>query len=88
MIRFVPMAARPMVRGSDVIVNIVNYVVKKRNLGTFSTLFKIKVFRFIDKVDVYYRRHFLKAEQQSGQLRHHVITTDQSGVFPKIASQS
>ena len=25
--RFVPMAARPMVRGSDVIVNIVNYVV-------------------------------------------------------------
>ena len=38
--------------------------------------------------DVYYRRHFLKAERQSGQLRHHVITTDQSGVFPKIASQS
>ena len=56
--------------------------------GTFSTLFKIKVFRFIDKLDVYYRRHFLKAEQQSGQLSHHVTTTDQSGVFPKIASQS
>ena len=75
------MAARPMVRGSDVIVN-------TTWTGTFSTLFKIKVFRFIDKLDVYYRRHFLKAEQQSGQLRHHVITTDQSGVFPKIASQS
>ena len=56
--------------------------------GTFSTLFKIKVFRFIDKLDVYYRRHFLKAEQQSDQLRHHDITTDQLGVFPKIASQS
>ena len=47
-------------------------------------LFKINVFRFIDKLEVYYRRHFLKAEQQSG---HYVITIDQSGVFPKIASQ-
>ena len=75
------MAARPMVRGSDVIVNTMW-------TGTFSTLFEIKVFRFIDKLDVYYRRHFLKAEQQIGQLRHRVITTDQSGVFPKIASQS
>ena len=56
--------------------------------GTFPTLFKIKVFRFIDKLYVCYRRHFLKAEQQSGQLRHHVITTNQSGVFPKIATQS
>ena len=53
-----------------------------------NNLKKKKVFRFIDKPDVYYRRHFLKAEQQSGQLRHHVIKTDQSGVFPKIASQS
>ena len=79
------MAARPMVRGSDVIANIVNYVVD----GNFFHSFQNRsFFRFIDKLDVYYRRHFLKAEQQSGQLRHHVITTDQSGVFPKIASQS
>ena len=78
------MAARPLIRGSDV-------TAKKLATGTFPTFFKIKVFRFIDKLDVYDRRHFLKAERSSRtakrSLRHYIITTDQSGVFPKIASQ-
>ena len=79
------MAARPLIRGSDV-------TAKKLATGTFPTFFKIKVFRFIDKLDVYDRRHFLKAERSSRtakrSLRHYVITLlHQSGVFPKIASQ-
>ena len=59
---------------------------------SFNILFEVKILRFVNECDLYYRSNFvIDIINKSGQIplniKFHYVTTDQSGVVLKIAAQ-
>ena len=59
---------------------------------SFNILFEVKILRFVNECDLYYRGNFvIDIINKSGQIplniKFHYVTTDQSGVVLKIAAQ-
>ena len=59
---------------------------------SFNILFEVKILRFVNECDLYYRSNFVidiinKSRQIPSNIKFHYVTTDQSGVVLKIAAQ-